>query len=64
MKLGCNKLRILILASIAFLWVGPGLGQGAIRGSYLYNLSNFTGTISFGWPRVFIDQERNETYVV
>ena len=35
-----------------------------VKGTYLYNLSNFTGTISFSWPRVFVDQERNEIYVV
>ena len=34
-----------------------------VKGAYLYNLSNFTGTVSFSWPRIFIDRERNEVYV-
>lgn len=34
-----------------------------VKGAFLYNLSNFTGAISFSWPRVFVDQERNEVYV-
>ncbi len=38
--------------------------MAVIRGTYLYNLSTFTGGVSFSWPRVFIDQERNEVYVI
>jgi len=59
------KKQLLILIAIAFLVLSPGAAKAQpVRGSYLYNLSNFTGTISFSWPRVFIDQERNEVYVV
>jgi len=59
------KKQLLVLIAIAFLVLSPVATKAQpVRGSYLYNLSNFTGTISFSWPRVFIDQERNEVYVV
>lgn len=58
------KKQLLVLIAIAFLVLSPVAAKAQpVRGSYLYNLSNFTGTISFSWPRVFIDQERNEVYV-
>lgn len=57
--------KLLILIAIAFLILSSGTVKAQpVKGSFLYNLSNFTGTISFSWPRVFIDQERNEAYVV
>ena len=57
--------QLLILIAIAFLVLSPATAMPQpVRGSFLYNLSNFTGTISFSWPRVFIDQERNEVYVI
>lgn len=38
--------------------------QAAAKGSFLYNLSDFTGTIPYAWPRVVVDKERNEIYVL
>jgi DNA-binding beta-propeller fold protein YncE len=38
--------------------------QAAIKGSFVYNLSDFTGTIPYSWPRVVADKERNEIYVL
>lgn len=37
---------------------------GSVKGSYLYNLSNFTGPIRHNWARVFVDKERTEVYVL
>jgi hypothetical protein len=57
--------KLLILIAIAFLVLPSATAKAQpVKGTFLYNLSNFTGTISFSWPRVFIDQERNEVYVV
>jgi hypothetical protein len=57
--------KLLILIAIAFLvFCSVTAKAQPAKGTYLYNLSNFTGTISFSWPRVFIDQERNEVYVI
>jgi len=38
--------------------------QAAVKGSFLYGLSNFTGTIAVSWPRVVADRDRNEVYVL
>lgn len=38
--------------------------QAAVKGSFSYNLSNFTGTIPYGWSRVVADKGRNEIYVL
>ena len=57
--------KILILIAIAFLVLSSATAKAQpVKGTFLYNLSSFTGTISFSWPRVFIDQERNEVYVI
>jgi len=57
--------EILILIAIAFLVLSSATARAQpVKGTFLYNLSSFTGTISFSWPRVFIDQERNEVYVI
>jgi hypothetical protein len=58
------KIQFLILIVVVILLTYSGSVQGAVKGTFLYNLSNFTGPISFSWPRIFIDQERNEVYVV
>ncbi len=42
----------------------PSLAVSEVRGAFLYNLSDFTGTIPYNWARVFIDRERNESYVL
>lgn len=57
--------KLLILIAIAFLVLSSATAKAQpVKGTYLYNLSNFTEAISFSWPRVFIDQERNEVYVI
>lgn len=32
--------------------------------TFLYTLSNFSGTVPFSWARVFVDKERDEIYVL
>ena len=60
-----KKLMILILIAVTFWVLSPATAKAQpVKGTFLYNLSNFTGAISFSWPRVFIDQERNEVYVI
>lgn len=36
----------------------------AIDTSFLYTLSNFSGTVPYNWGRVFADKERDEIYVL
>ena len=57
--------KLLILIAITFWVLSPPTAEAQpVKGAFLYNLSNFTGAIPFSWPRVLIDQERNEAYVV
>jgi len=35
-----------------------------VRGSYLYTLSDFGGGILYNFPRLYIDLERDETYLI
>ena len=53
-----------MFAIVSLVLISTTAKAQPVKGTFLYNLSNFTGTISFSWPRVFIDQERNEIYVV
>ena len=53
---------LLAIAASALL-AAPAAAQ-AVRGSYIYTLSNFTGSIRQDFSRVTIDRERNEVYVL
>jgi hypothetical protein len=65
MKMRFLMKKLLILITIAFWVLSPPAAKAQpVKGTFLYNLSNFTGPISFSWPRIFIDQERNEVYVL
>ncbi len=46
------------------MMVYPFSAQAAVRGSFLYKLSNFTGTVPYSWSRVVVDKERSEIYVL
>jgi len=63
MKPKAKQLIILIVIGLLALSFGTVEAQ-PVKGAFLYNLSNFTGTISFSWPRIFVDKERNEVYVL
>ena len=49
---------------VAFLALSALVGAVEIKETYLYNLSNFSGKISYDWARVVSDNERNEVYVL
>jgi hypothetical protein len=54
-----------LLIAIVFLFVSSiTLEAQPVRGNYLYTLSNFTGPIPYSWPRVVVDEKRNEIYVL
>ena len=55
---------ILILTAGALSGMAHGSSKGSVTGSYIYTLSNFTGSIPYSWPRVVTDKERNEVYVL
>ncbi len=51
------------LFAILLMMVCSASAQAVVKGVYLYNLSNFTGTIRYNWVRPFVDRERNEIYI-
>jgi hypothetical protein len=40
------------------------LSAGAVEASFLFTLSNFTGPFLIGGGRMFVDKDRNESYIV
>ena len=63
MKVKHSKIKVLILVVLMMI-VYSFSAQAAVKGSFVYNLSNFTGTIPYGWSRVVADKGRNEIYVL
>jgi DNA-binding beta-propeller fold protein YncE len=57
-----SRIRILTLV-ILMTVVYPFSAQAEVKASFLYSLSDFTGTIPYSWARVSVDDERNEVYV-
>ncbi len=64
MKSKPRKTNLLALLVVVFLVVISPSGWAGVKGSYLYNLSGFTGTIPYDWARVVADKTRNEIYVL
>lgn len=61
---GITHLRA-TLALVALLAGWAGIAALAQSGAtYLYTLSNFDGRLPYDWPRVAVDAERDEIYVV
>jgi hypothetical protein len=48
----------------ASLLLVTGVQAQAVKGSYVYTLSSFTGPIRQDWSRVSVDRERNEIYTL
>jgi hypothetical protein len=63
MKIEHSKIKILILA-ILVVMVHSFSAQAAVKGAFVYNLSDFTGSIPYNWSRVVADKERSEIYVL
>jgi len=49
--------------AILLMMVCSTSAMAVTRGTYLYNLSSFTGTIPYNWVRPFVDRQKNEVYV-
>jgi len=63
MKTGSKKYLNLILLVVFSLPLFAAPAFAVVKGTYLYNLSNFTGTIPYEEVRIFFDRETNEIYV-
>lgn len=54
----------MLLVSLLCITIFPSVSSAEdISASYMYTLSNFTGTIPFSWAKVSIDPERNDAFV-
>lgn len=60
-----QKKQLITLTVIVFLGLFsiPAKSQ-AVKGTFLFSLSDFTGPIPYNWARVSVDKERNEIYVL
>ena len=56
--------RIYLLLLLLSVMTSEPAPAGDINATYLYNLSDFDGTIPYNNARTFVDEARNETYVV
>ena len=54
---------ILVSALLGLIALGGNAGA-ELKGTYLYSLSNFTGTVSTSSPRISIDPVNKEVYVI
>jgi hypothetical protein len=59
-----RKNLIISMLSISIVVLACTTHASTTKASFLYNLSNFTGTVPFNWVRVSIDAGQNEIYVV
>lgn len=64
MKSKLTKIKLLALTGIIFLLVLSPSAWAGVKGSFLYNLSGFTGTIPYDWARLVSDKTQNEVYVL
>ncbi len=62
LRRGTSALSVLVTALL--LVVCPIRALAQVQVTYLYSLSNFGGQLPYDWARVYVDQERNETYVI
>jgi sugar lactone lactonase YvrE len=64
MKPKHRESRLIILLATLFLLAFSVPAMAAVKASFLYSLSDFTGFIPYNWARVSVDEERNEVYVL
>jgi len=53
-----------LLVATGWLAIGAGTVLARVGATYLYTLSDFGGRLRYNWVRVYVDRERNETYVL
>ncbi len=59
-----KHIRIIIL-SLSLLIVSAGMSMaGTFKASHLYNLSDFTGPLTYSWGALSVDATRNEVYFI
>lgn len=61
---GISRISKVLLLAVIVLTVLAGPAGGEVKGTYLYNLSGFTGTIPTSSAKVSVDDAHKETYVI
>jgi sugar lactone lactonase YvrE len=65
MKNSLNRYRTVLIASVIVVSMAlPVNAASAIRMVYNHNFSSFNGPLLAQWAIIFVDRERNETYVI
>jgi DNA-binding beta-propeller fold protein YncE len=57
-----TALRVALMA--CGLAIGASTAFAQVRATYLYSLSDFQGRLPYDWARLYVDEEREETYVI
>ncbi len=55
---------LIIGLGVVFTAGGWNTAEASIEVSYAYHLSNFSGTVPYNWVNLFVDELRNEIYVL
>jgi DNA-binding beta-propeller fold protein YncE len=58
------SVKVPAAALLLLVLCAPSWSSAAVKATFLYSLSNFTGVVPFNYVREFIDSEKNEIYVV
>jgi DNA-binding beta-propeller fold protein YncE len=58
------SVKVPAVALLLLVLCAPSRSSAAVKATFLYSLSNFTGVVPFNYVREFIDSEKNEIYVV
>lgn len=58
------SVKVPAVALLLLVLCAPSWSSAAVKATFLYSLSNFTGVVPFNYVREFIDSEKNEIYVV
>jgi hypothetical protein len=56
-------IRKLLAAAVLLAVVAPP-AAAQVRATYVYSLSNFSGRLPYDWARMYVDADRDETYVI
>ena len=59
-----TSVRVPAVALLLLVMCAPSLSGAGVKATFLYNLSNFSGTVPYHWVRESVDPERSEIYVV
>ena len=59
-----RKYQLFIMLAILIGMICSTSALAALKATYVYNLSNFTGTLPYNWVRTYVDKENKEIYVI